>query len=160
MPSQPGTRKLTTDGDLAIMQSRLPPSSTTSATLHLSPPHAHAHFASSPAPPAYSTASSTVKSKTKSASKSKSTPTTNGSTSGNVPTLGEPVSQPQHKKVAGANSDVAKVEETVDKTADGTKVAKPKSIMSTRSRKSKWGNDDAEPLGEVNKRKWLEVGGD
>ena len=142
------------------MQSRLPPSSTTSATLHLSPPHAHAHFASSPAPPAYSTASSTVKSKTKSASKSKSTPTTNGSTSGNVPTLGEPVSQPQHKKVAGANSDVAKVEETVDKTADGTKVAKPKSIMSTRSRKSKWGNDDAEPLGEVNKRKWLEVGGD
>jgi hypothetical protein len=74
-----------------------------------------------------------------------------------VPTLGQPVSQ--HSKAASAGSNGAKVEQTMDKTAlaEGTKVSKPKSIMSTRSRKSKWGNDDAEPLGEVNKRKWLEV---
>jgi hypothetical protein len=33
-----------------------------------------------------------------------------------------------------------------------------KSIRSTKSRRSKWGDDDAEPLGEVHKRAWHEVG--
>lgn len=53
------------------------------------------------------------------------------------------------------------MEKPVDKTADGTTVARPRSVrsaLSTRSRKSKWGNDDAEPLGDVHKRQWLEVG--
>jgi len=45
----------------------------------------------------------------------------------------------------------------VDTTADGFTVSKARSVRSTASRKSKWGNDDAEPLGEVLKRQWLEV---
>jgi hypothetical protein len=32
-----------------------------------------------------------------------------------------------------------------------------KSVRSTKSRRSKWGDDDAEPLGEVHKRAWHEV---
>ena len=36
---------------------------------------------------------------------------------------------------------------------------KPKSVMSSKSRHSKWGNDDAEPLGDVIKREWLDVSG-
>ncbi|KAK4685688.1 hypothetical protein P7C73_g4457, partial [Tremellales sp. Uapishka_1] len=34
--------------------------------------------------------------------------------------------------------------------------SKTKSLLSTTSRRSKWGDDDAEPMGEVHKRAWLE----
>lgn len=64
------------DDDLAILLDRLPPSSTSSTTLHLSTPsatdsHPHAHFA--PNPPSYSSAANTVKSKAQRSSQITST---------------------------------------------------------------------------------------
>lgn len=55
------------DNDLEILQARLPPDSTSSATLHLTPPHAHARFAATL--PAYSSASSAVKDKAQNGAK-------------------------------------------------------------------------------------------
>lgn len=173
------------DDDLSILHSRLPPKSTPSATLHLSPPHAHAHFAPSPAPPAYSTASSAIKSKnqnkTRSVSATKSNTTANGSSSA---TPKSPKSKDFATQTPSSNGDeakhssksspqkhsdskdksanpVAKYEREVGKTATGFAVARPKSVMSARTNRthrSKWGDDDAEPMGDVHKRKWLEVG--
>ena len=197
---------MVTDDDLSILHSRLPPSSTPSATFHLTPAHARAHFTSanttsiaSPlAPPAYSTASSTIKNRVQGKSPIKGTSTSSrispnkftskdyaGIAGMSGRELGSPangtsgttrntashaangvqgsnsrltVPAPHGKRVASASSDVAKYEVQVGKTADGMVVAKPKSVLSTRSRRSKWGDDDAEPMGEVHKRKWLDVG--
>ncbi|RXK40729.1 hypothetical protein M231_01981 [Tremella mesenterica] len=44
-------------------------------------------------------------------------------------------------------------EETLPAAAS---VPRAKSVMSTRSRKSRWGDDDAEPLGVTKKREWEE----
>lgn len=177
--------QLQLDDDLSILHSRLPPKSTPSATLHLSPPHAHAHFAPSPAPPAYSTDSSAIKSKnqnrSRTASATKSNTTANGSSSA---TPKSPKSKDFATQTPSSNGDeakhasksspqkpseskdksanpVAKYEREVGKTATGFAVARPKSVMSARTNRthrSKWGDDDAEPMGDVHKRKWLEVG--
>jgi hypothetical protein len=55
---------LNLDDDLQILQSRLPATSSEGVTLHLTPPHARAHFANSP--PAYTTASNSIKAKAQS----------------------------------------------------------------------------------------------
>lgn len=56
---------------------------------------------------------------------------------------------------------------TIGTTADGHHIGlvkaskhtagKAQSVMSSKSRRSKWGDDDAEPLGVVNQRKWEDV---
>lgn len=169
---------LIVDDDLSILLSRIPPSSSTGATLHLTPPSHHAHFSSSAqsAPPVYSTASGNIKSKAQSQSKgttqsSSKTSTTNRQPSTSVPKISlngnsganyqsnsNGISQPAQRKVSKAHSDIGKHETIAGETADGMKISRAKSVRSTRSRKSKYGNDDVEPLGEVHKRKWLEVG--
>lgn len=223
------------------MHDRLPPSSTSSATLHLTPPHAHAHFA----PPSYSsgalknkstksgpngvsggksTAASTaantannassplaqnVKEKEKEADKAKAHKGANGTspTTMSVPTA-PPIStsstaashhfpQASHsgntqgpevsalsKKVPGEKVQVVGHTEGADgghshrarlpmlappteggggvgggAGAGGRSVSggRAPSVMSTMSRKSRYGNNDAEPLWETKKRAWLEV---
>jgi hypothetical protein len=212
------------DDDLEIFLSRFPPSSTSSATFHLTPPHAHAHFSmlESPSKP---TAASALKDKTKSPVKSKSTKskssdagyklrdfaagevkpagktgrelgapvsTSNGddveaeakghhfpqaSHSGNhkredVPKGRQELNEQDKKDVQGGQ-DESKGE---DKKQNGGEKKEKKggglevpgggwkfrkdwapSIRSAKSHKSKWGDDDAEPLWEVKKREWLEV---
>ncbi|KAK8844552.1 hypothetical protein IAR55_006399 [Kwoniella newhampshirensis] len=165
------------DDDLQILLSRFPPSSTPSATLHLTTPQAHAHFAKSPssaAPPAYSTPASktkakSVKSKSSAASTSANTKANCKSHSGIVPgagskDLGSPImggGGPTGSNTNGnANVEVnisgnGETKTVIGGTAPSLK-GKAKSVMSSKSRRSKWGDDDAEPMGDVHKRMWEE----
>ncbi|WWC67167.1 uncharacterized protein I206_101074 [Kwoniella pini CBS 10737] len=158
------------DDDFEILSSRFPPTSTPSATLHLTiPQQAHAHFSN---PPAYngssgpkSSPSSKLKSKVKKSSSMKSTTTksANGdspSKAAEIKPLGEPINgspvreKKQSLSVLGSDSPVGA--SNGDQTRSLNGAGKAKSVMSTRSRKSKWGDDDAEPLGAVRKREWEE----
>ncbi|ORY30797.1 hypothetical protein BCR39DRAFT_528368 [Naematelia encephala] len=152
-----GRFSLEDDDDFSILHSRLSPDSASSATLHLTTPRAHAHFAPSPAPPAYTTASSTIKAKAAkrktSSSKSSSTPISaaNEATAGKADNeLGPPAGGVSPPKVNGSVGKPVTISSILGN-------GKPKSIASTtRSRRSKWGNDDAEPMGDVHKRQWIE----
>lgn len=185
------------DDDLEILLSRLPPSSTSSTTLHLSLPsqassHPHAHFA--PSPPSYSTAAETVKSKAQRSQSQTSTPSSKPQANGNTPpsALKSPKSKDYASvnstpnlglgaPIGGANGDshsgAPKTRQssvkaksvgggeakTVGTTADGTSVGMVKparraqSVASTRSRRSKYGDPNAEPMGDVHKRNWEAV---
>lgn len=70
--------------------------------------------------------------------------------------VGGPLPKISDSASAGAGTSVP-VGTMSDPPAPSQKV-KAMSMLSGRSRRSKWGDDDAEPLGEVNKRLWLEVG--
>ena len=50
-----------------------------------------------------------------------------------------------------------KYEKIIGHTAQGDAIARPKSVISTRSRRSKYGDDDAEPWWDIHKRRWLDV---
>jgi hypothetical protein len=165
------------DDDLQILRSRLPPSTTPSATLHLTPPGTHAA-----APPAYSTASIKTKPKkpksTVGVSPAKHLNGTNGSgtgtgngvgvgaspTSPTSPTSGGSeragATQHQHQHVgfgAGVKDSSALAPPAQGERLQVVAHTDAKSVRSTKSRRSKWGDDDAEPLGEVHKRAWHEV---
>jgi len=155
----PGLMPAGPDDDLQILHSRLPPDSTPSATLHLNlPHHPHAHFA----PPAYTSASSAIKSKATKPKSAKSVPNGDSYSSGRA-------AGSQGSELGPVKGTLSKIPENAQAGAGtsapmGTMVgppaksAKAPSMMSKNSRRSKWGNEDAEPLGEVHKREWLEVG--
>ncbi|WWD22898.1 hypothetical protein CI109_107393 [Kwoniella shandongensis] len=179
------------DDDVQILLSRFPPSSTPSATLHLTLPQAHAHFAknsSSVPPPAYSTPASKTKAKSQKSSpsvRSTSTKTSantksNGQTSSKLSEivpgagskdLGSPVvggggpvglngSANVQANTSGNGETTTKIGGNGNGNGNGLGApslkGKAKSVMSSKSRKSKWGDDDAEPLGDVRKREWEE----
>ncbi|RSH89657.1 hypothetical protein EHS25_002208 [Saitozyma podzolica] len=146
------------DDDLQILRSRLPPSTTPSATLHLTPPGAHAA-----APPAYSTASIKTKPKkpksTVGSSPAKHLNGTSGG-NGNGNGIGASPTSPTSGEHVGFGADV-KDSSALAPPARGEHLqvvahTDAKSVRSTKSRRSKWGDDDAEPLGEVHKRAWHE----
>lgn len=174
---------LISDDDLAILHEREPPKSTQSVTLHLTVPtstgtqgHAHAHFA--PTPPSHNSAAGNVKSKAQK-SQANGSPVsalknskseTNGSSpkstqhSKLAPSL--PVTATSGKKVKPSGEQARGTEEGEQKqkeigngaSNEGAKTArKARSIMSTTSRRSKWGDNDAEPMHEVHKRNWEAV---
>ncbi|KAI9632140.1 uncharacterized protein MKK02DRAFT_20978 [Dioszegia hungarica] len=182
------------DDDLEIFLSRNPPSSTSSATFHLNPPHAHAHF-SEPASPAKSksTAASALKDKTKSpvkakkasngdAPKSNGNGTSNGDgkdqdnsgvkmkdyASGNVKPAGTsgrelgnvaaPTKKPTGIGGPGRSDRQASAggHHFPQASHSGNKAHFAPSVRSAKSHRSKWGDDDAEPLWETKKREWLE----
>jgi len=76
-------------------------------------------------------------------------------------TSGEPVrgAQGVEQKSSGQSGKEASSETNAKGESNGTaKTAKKaKSIMSTTSRRSKWGDDDAEPMHVVHKRNWEAV---
>ncbi|GFZ44890.1 hypothetical protein JCM24511_02616 [Saitozyma sp. JCM 24511] len=157
------------DDDLQILRSRLPPSTTPSATLHLTPPGAHAS-----APPAYSTTSLKTKpKKPKSTVGGSPAKHLNGTSSAGNGIGGSPASptsggseragatppQHQHQHVefgAGVKDSSALAPPAQGEHLDVVAHTDAKSVRSTKSRRSKWGDDDAEPLGEVHKRAWHE----
>ncbi|WVQ94296.1 hypothetical protein IAU59_001375 [Kwoniella sp. CBS 9459] len=216
------------DDDLEILVSRFPPSSTPSVTVHVQPPHAHAHFNSPPAysTPSVSSPSSKIKSKSNLSSKQSKAGSTKSyatvtATSGNASSpktkvngngttksksngnakaedekkgqsalglgtfpsssAGQTQTQAQNEngvaKVSGSNllaPPVFKTDSKPKPIANGDSAitgttfrsvsaaksisgqSQAKSMMSTRSRRSKWGDDDAEPLGLVKAREWHE----
>ena len=158
------------DDDFSILHSRLLPDSTPSATLHVNLPHPHAHFAPTPGPPAYTSASSAIKSKaTKPASKMKSTKSlSNGdNTSGSLtnaagasgaelgPVKGTLHRIPENAEAgAGTSAPTGKI---ISPTSTLSPAGKAMSMMSGTSRRSKWGGNDAEPFWDAHKRLWLDV---
>ena len=163
------TYSLPVDDDLQILHSRLPPDSTPSATIHLNLPHAHAHFASATGPPAYTSASSAIKTKAKRPKSAVSKKVANGDGNGTqaasdriagskgqeLGAVGGPVNKIADSAPAGAGTS-APVGNISDAPVPVEKI-KAMSMLSGRSRRSKWGEDDREPLGDVHKRLWLEV---
>jgi len=149
-----GRWSLDDDDDLKIFHSRLPPDSTSSATLHLNLPHPHAHFA----PPAYTSASSAIKAKTQKPKSAKSIPNGDGNGAGTKGKELGPISGPLPKipenapAGAGTSAPVGHMSPVPQSKSAG----KAQSFMSTKSRRSKYGDDNAEPLGEVIKREWLD----
>ncbi|ORX34933.1 hypothetical protein BD324DRAFT_662036 [Kockovaella imperatae] len=166
------------DGDLAIFQSRFPASSTQSATLHLTGPHPRAHFAlEPPVETKRPTASSALKKKVQSKSgtspeksqqqqQQQSRATSNGqfvhTIHGNfVDATGDIMPRPRNiasiaPELPDYEHEFAKYEKTIGHTADGAVISKPKSIMSTRSRKSKWGEEDPEPWWDIHRQRWMD----
>ncbi|CAD6568933.1 MAG: hypothetical protein TREMPRED_004882 [Tremellales sp. Tagirdzhanova-0007] len=163
-----GRWALDDDDDLQILHSRLPPDSTPSATIHLNLPHAHAHFASATGPPAYTSASSAIKTKAKRPKSAVSKKVANGDGNGTqaasdriagskgqeLGAVGGPVNKIADSAPAGAGTS-APVGNISDAPVPVEKI-KAMSMLSGRSRRSKWGEDDREPLGDVHKRLWLE----
>lgn len=88
----------------------------------------------------------------------KSPATANG---GSAISGGGPKARASNEKAKSVGGGEAK---TIEHTADGTSVGmvkparKAQSVTSTRSRRSKYGDPNAEPMGDVHKRNWEAVG--
>ena len=207
---------LTSDGDLAIFQSRFPEASQ-SATLHLTAPHPRAHFANGPMPTASSALKNKVQSKASASPekpdrtpqqaqfvrtshgnfvprardtsnaaittlslaappppptvrKSKPngvTPThTLGPSGGKLLPEIEPSGDilPRPHNIASIVPELPdfkhefdKYEKTIGHTAGGDAIARPRSVVSTRSRRSKWGDEDQEKWWDIHKQRWMDV---
>lgn len=151
--------QLTTDDDLAIVTARFRSDAeshpTPSITLHVVQPvtpDPHTSNGLVP-PPAYRTPSNLTTAK----SKGTRTASHAGSVAGSVARSPSARAPGADSMMAATTLCIPNAEKSKSRSVGGG-ARSVRSMRSTTSRRSKWGNDDAEPLGDVKRRQFDEVG--